>query len=96
MNGAPGQLEQLLALSEAMLDAAVSGDWERLTSVENERSALTNGLPDNLTRDLAIADSAAARRLLEDCQRCDARVRPLVTARLNELRVVLREVRTGV
>jgi hypothetical protein len=32
-----------------------------------------------------------ARTLIENCQRCDAQIRPLVEARLNELRVVLRE-----
>ena len=30
------------------------------------------------------------RALIESCLRCDKRIRPLVTTRLNELRVVLR------
>ncbi len=88
-------LEQLLTLSEAMLGAAESGDWDLLVNLEAERSALVNRLPANLATDLAGAGSAPVRRLIEDCQRCDTRVRPLLEVRLNELRVVLREVRSG-
>jgi hypothetical protein len=92
---APNALEELLALSEAMLGAAESGDWELLASIENQRSDLVSRLPANLAGEPEVAKSARGRRLIEDCQRCDARVRPLVEARLNELRVVLREVRAS-
>jgi hypothetical protein len=88
-------LEQLLALAEAMLGAAENGDWDFLASLENERSTLVNRLPENLAAKLAGAESSPARRLIEDFQRCEVRLRPLVESRLNELRVVLREVRPG-
>lgn len=85
-------LEQLLALGEAMLSAAEDGDWELLARHEAERRALTDSLPNNLTGQIAPAAAVRARTLIENCQRCDARIRPLVEARLNELRVVLREI----
>jgi hypothetical protein len=84
-------LEQLLALSEAMLGAAEEGDWDTLASHETQRRALADSLPAALTRDLPPAAQATARALIEGCQRCDARIHPLIEARLTELRVVLRQ-----
>ena len=81
-------LEELLALSEAMIRAAESGDWEALAGREAERRALVDSLPASLTS--GFAPAAQARSLIETCLRCDASIRPLVEARLDELRVVLR------
>ncbi|MBL8373702.1 flagellar protein FliT [Accumulibacter sp.] len=88
-------LEQLAALSEAMRGAAGSGDWETLAEHEAARRALADSLPASLSGSLPAAVQAKARALIEACQRCDADVRPLVDARLNELRVVLRAARAG-
>ena len=92
MSSSLSALEHLLALAEAMLRAAEDGDWELLARHEADRRALTDSLPNHLTSQLAPAAAMRARTLIENCQRCDARIRPLVEARLNELRVVLREV----
>ena len=92
MSSSLSALEHLLALAEAMLSAAEDGDWESLARHEAARRALTDSLPSNLTSQLAPAEAVRARTLIGNCQRCDARIRPLVEARLNELRVVLREV----
>ena len=92
MSSSLSALEHLLALAEAMLSAAENSDWDLLARYEADRRALTDSLPNNLTSQLAPAAAMRARTLIENCQRCDARIRPLVEARLNELRVVLREV----
>ncbi|HMW54927.1 MAG TPA: flagellar protein FliT [Accumulibacter sp.] len=92
MSSSLSALEHLLALAEAMLSAAENSDWDLLARYEADRRALTDSLPNNLTSQLAPAAAVRARTLIENCQRCDARIRPLVEARLNELRVVLREV----
>ncbi len=92
MTSSLSALEHLLALAEAMLSAAEDGDWELLARHEAERRALTDGLPGKLTSQLAPAEAMRARTLIGNCQRCDERIRPLVEARLNELRVVLREI----
>ena len=90
MTSSLSALEQLLALSEEMLSAAAAGDWETLTEREAARRALAHSLPATLTSDLSRASEERARLVIEACLRCDLRVRPLVEARLNELRVVLR------
>ena len=88
-------LEHLLALSEAMANAAAAGDWATLASREAERRALADGLPATLTASLSPSAHARSRSLIESCLRCDASVRPLVEARLGELRVVLRAASGG-
>jgi hypothetical protein len=95
MTSSLAALEQLLALSEAMLGAAESGDWETLADHEAARRALADNLPASLSASLPAAVQAKARTLIAACQRCDASVRPLVDARLSELRVVLRAARAG-
>lgn len=95
MTSSLAALKQLLALSEAMLGAAESGDWATLTAHEAARRALADSLPASLSASLPTAMQAKARALIEACQRCDASVRPLVDARLSELRVVLRAARAG-
>ena len=72
-------LEKLLAISEAMLSAAGVADQ----------------LPGLLNSGLSTTAQERARILIEACLRCDARIHPLVLARQNELRVVLREARPG-
>ena len=94
MSSALSALEQLLALSEAMLKAASAQDWEALASREGERRALVDKLPATLGSEPATA--AQARALIDACLQCDAQVRPLVATRLNELRVLLRETPPGV
>ncbi len=89
-------LEQLLALSEAMLGAAQEEDWQTLAAREAERRTLSESLPDPASSSqLATAEQARARLLIEACLHCDARIRPLVARRMNELRVVLREAPAG-
>jgi hypothetical protein len=88
-------LEQLLALSEAMLGAAERQDWETLATREAERRTLSDSLPDAASSQLATAEHTRARRLIEACLHCDERIQPLVARRLNELRVILREVPAG-
>ncbi len=88
-------LEDVLALSEQMVCAASIGDWQGLTLLEDRRRALTAQLPTDLGRRCQPDDSARARRLIEDCRRCDGEVRPRVAARLNELRTLLREPAPG-
>jgi len=83
-------LEGLLALSEAMLDAARSGDWDTLVDQEAQRRALAATLPDDLASALPSAGQSAARRLIEACLRCDDRIQPLLAGRVDELRVLLR------
>lgn len=90
MTSSLSALEQLLALSEEMLSAAAAGDWETLTEREAARRALVHSLPTTLASDLSRASEERARLVIEASLRCDLRVRPLVEARLNELRVVLR------
>lgn len=90
----PG-LEKLLAISEAMLSAAGVADWEALASHEAERRAVADQLPGLLNSALSATAQERARILIEACLRCDARIHPLVLARQNELRVVLREARPG-
>lgn len=90
MSSSLAALEQLLALSEAMAGAAGRQDWETLASREAERRVLADSLPETLTSDLPAAAQMRARALIEGCLRCDEHIRPLVTTRLNELRVVLR------
>jgi flagellar protein FliT len=84
-------LEEVLALSEQMVRAAKASDWQELTNLEDRRRALASQLPDDLGQRFPPEESARARRLLEDCRRCDGEVRPLVVARLNELRTLLRQ-----
>lgn len=93
MNESLLALEELLALSEAMVSAAAAEDWECLANCEAERRSLADRLPANLTAGLAAAAQPRARLLVVACQRCDARIRPLVEARLDDLRVVLRAAR---
>lgn len=93
MSSALGALEQLLALSEAMLAAARDGNWDALANSEAERRALADSLPDALGD--APATALAARALIDGCLDCDAQIRPLVTTRMNELRVLLRETPPG-
>jgi hypothetical protein len=88
-------LEQLLALSEAMLGAAQGQDWEALASREAERRALSDSLPNATSSQLASAEQVRARRLIEACLLCDQRIQPLVARRMNELRVVLRDAPAG-
>ena len=95
MTSSLAALEQLAALSEAMLGAARSGDWETLADHEAARRTLADSLPASLSGSLPAAVQAKARALIEACQRCDADVRPLVDARLSELRVLLRAARAG-
>lgn len=95
MTSSLSALEQLLALSEEMLSAAAAGDWETLTRREAARRALADSLPATLTSGLARASEERARLLIESCLRCDRSVEPLVEARLNELRVVLRVEQSG-
>ena len=90
MTSSLAALEQLAALSEAMLGAASRGDWATLADHEATRRALADSLPASLSGSLPAAVQAEARTLIEACQRCDAGVRPLADARLSELRVVLR------
>jgi len=87
--------EQLLGLSEAMLGAAERQDWEALASIEAERRGLSGSLPDTASSQLASAEQARARRLIEACLLCDKRIQPLVSTRMNELRVLLREAPAG-
>lgn len=89
MSSALRALEQLLALSEAMLAAARNGNWEALASHEARRRAVADRLPDGLGEE-APAIALEARTLIDASLRCDALIRPLVAARMKELRVLLR------
>lgn len=91
MNPALRDLERLLTLYEAMSSATEAQDWELLSSRDAERAALTNSLPKDLSACFSPAEQPRARALIEDCLRCEARIRPEIEARLNELRVLLRE-----
>lgn len=85
------ELERLLALYELMTRAAEAQDWESLASQDTERAALVEKLPDNLVTRLPPAEQIRARALIENCLRCEARIRPEILNRLGELRVLLRE-----
>lgn len=95
MNPALGALERLRSLSEAMLDAARSSDWESLLENEAQRRTLVEQVPADLAFTLAAPARDEARALIETCQRLDADVRALVARRQCELRVVLRQPATG-
>ena len=95
MTSALDALEQLQELSEAMLRAAIEQNWETLASRETERRALADTLPDAAGKQSTSAEQARARVLIETCLHCDARIRPLVATRMNELRVLLRESPAG-
>ncbi|HPT50728.1 MAG TPA: flagellar protein FliT [Accumulibacter sp.] len=84
-------LERLLASSEAMLRAADAEDWEAVEKCDQERRALTAQWPDELANGLPPASIERAKALIDDCLRRDAEVGTRVRARLNELRVLLRE-----
>mgnify|MGYP000890699087 FL=1 len=90
MNPGLSGLEEVLTLSEQMVGAARSGDWQELTRLEDRRRALAGTLPADLGQHLRTAEQARARRLIEASRHCDDQVRPLVTARLKELRTLLR------
>jgi len=90
MNPVLGALEQLLALSEAMLTAARNSDWASLADHEAQRRALAETLPADLSSSLTPSTLTPARAIIESCRQCDAGVRELVTRRQAELRVVLR------
>lgn len=90
MNPELSGLAEVLKLSEQMVRAARSGDWQELTLLEDQRRALAGALPADLGRHLPTAEQAHARRLIEASRHCDDQVRPLVTARLKELRTLLR------
>jgi flagellin-specific chaperone FliS len=62
MTSSLNALEQLQALSEAMLRAAESQDWETLASREAERRALSDSLPDAASSQWTSAEQARARR----------------------------------
>ena len=81
--------ERLLDLSERMVEAAEGENWSVLTRHEAKRRELVESLPADLCAGLADAEQVKARALLESCQRCDAKVRPLVETHLDELRVLL-------
>lgn len=83
-------LEQLAALAETMLGAAGLGEWEKLASLEARRQSLANSLPASLANDLSGATSTRAQALIERYLRHHHDLLPLVHARLDELRVVLR------
>jgi len=83
-------LEGLLALSEAMLHAARSSDWDTLVDQEAKRRALAETLPDDVASVLPSENQPIARLLIEACLRCDDHIRPLLAVRVDELRVLLR------
>ena len=93
MSSALRALEQLLALSEAMLGAAREQNWQALANNEAERRALADSLPESLGSE--PANAAQARELIDACLHCDAQIRPLVATRMGELRVLLRETPPG-
>lgn len=93
MSSSLGALEQLLALSEAMLDAAREERWEALASLEAARRALADRLPEALANRVPLAAQPRARALIEACLHCDKRVQPLAARRQNELQIILREPR---
>lgn len=96
MNPDLGALDRLRTLSEAMLKAARSSDWESLLEHEAQRRTLVQTLRADLAGSLtSAADQEQARTLIEACQRCDARVGTLVARRQAELCVVLRQPATG-
>lgn len=83
-------LEQLTALSETMLGAAGIGEWEKLASLEARRRKLADTLPASLASELPEAARTRARSLIERYLHHHHELLPLVHARLDELRVVLR------
>lgn len=89
-------LEQLAALSETMLDAAGLGEWDKLASLDARRQRLADGLPAGLANELPEAARTRARRLIERYLQHHHDLLPLVHARLDELRVVLRAAPPGV
>lgn len=91
MSSALVACERLLALSQTMANAAEAEEWETLANCEAERQALTAALPGDLAAGLPLAERTRMRAILEECQRCDTAIRPLLDGRLQELRVLLRE-----
>lgn len=84
-------LADLRALSEAMLGAAQRGDWAALAAHETRRRELAELLPEGGGGWLETERQTVARSLIEACLRCDDQIHPLLAARVNELRVLLRE-----
>jgi len=79
-----------VALSRQMLEAAKSGDWDRLAALEHERSRqLGAGLSSSLT--LTPAAAAEVKALLANCLRLNDEIAALTGAHMSRLSELLAE-----
>lgn len=91
MSHALSSLEALAETSESMAEAAVGQEWERLVQLQEERTALVDTMPDNLTVHLLPGEKIRAAELIETCRRIDTQILALLGERQAELRILLRE-----
>lgn len=85
----PMLYKEMLSISHNMLDAADKEDWDRLIVLEQERSgvvevlqASSNTIPDEQQeRDVLI-------NLIQEIQKCDERIRPMILSWMSELRAM--------
>ncbi len=91
MSRALSSLESFANLSESMAKAASAQEWETLVQLGQERDAILEAMPANITPHLLPAELPLARDLIEKCRQLDAQTTSLLGERQNELRVLLRE-----
>ena len=84
-------LESFQSLTEAMASAAEAQEWEDISRIGAERTALSVTLPFNLAAKLPPSELALGRMILKRCQHLDAQTQSIVEERQKALRVLLRE-----
>ena len=91
MSRALSKLEDFLALSEAIAEAAKAETWEETARLGEERATLLAELPTDLNASLTVAERTRGRAIIERCLQLDEQTRELVDERKHALNILLRE-----
>ena len=85
----PALYNKMLTISQDMLKAADQDDWDSLIALEQERAAVVEtlqSLPDTIPDDQKERDVLIG--LIQQIQKCDEKVRPMILTWMAELRTM--------
>ena len=84
--------EKLSTLTRELLDAAVRGDWERLTEIQEQRTALGETMVSiDTTANLSESALRHKNELIEQVLADEAEIRERVKARMGQMEAELKE-----
>ncbi|HYD79828.1 MAG TPA: flagellar protein FliT [Paucimonas sp.] len=87
--------EAMLLASQQMLDAARSGDWDRLVELERIRSDIEKHLMTEERPDWSGKDAARKSELIQAILGSDDETRMLTAHGMDEMRKFLADINTG-